>query len=319
MKIFINDRVRIIFIILTMILSFGYCIMEYYYLHNIPNAIFIGMLVFATIGVAIWSKKVIILFRDNIEMYINIYMGESSDTIKSIQTNNYNYIVNEALPTIVGCIYSILFAITIYHLDFWQDDKQIKLWFSLYLGYMNFITGVGLVLVYKVIKVIMEESKKIKFQGYIFENKSTRGFKRIKFKILVILLVYEMFSLTGTLFSSIDSKLIIALYSIFAIGFSISVYLLPEKAMKQSFQTVMDDAIDNLNNKIWGEYNLMMKNSESKAENLDFSKVLSLIEMKEKLIELGKNRNRVQKIYEVIILLILVVIPVVVQVILEKL
>lgn len=319
MKIFINDRVRIIFIILTMILSFGYCIMEYYYLHNIPNAIFIGMLVFATIGVAIWSKKVIILFRDNIEMYINIYMGESSDTIKSIQTNNYNYIVNEALPTIVGCIYSILFAITIYYLDFWQDDKQIKLWFSLYLGYMNFITGVGLVLVYKVIKVIMEESKKIKFQGYIFENKSTRGFKRIKFKILVILLVYEMFSLTGTLFSSIDSKLIIALYSIFAIGFSISVYLLPEKAMKQSFQTVMDDAIDNLNNKIWGEYNLMMKNSESKAENLDFSKVLSLIEMKEKLIELGKNRNRVQKIYEVIILLILVVIPVVVQVILEKL
>lgn len=319
MKIFINDRVRIIFIILTMILSFGYCIMEYYYLHNIPNAIFIGMLVFATIGVAIWSKKVIILFRDNIEMYINIYMGESSDTIKSIQTNNYNYIVNEALPTIVGCIYSILFAITIYHLDFWQDDKQIKLWFSLYLGYMNFITGVGLVLVYKVIKVIMEESKKIKFQGYIFENKSTRGFKRIKFKILVILLVYEMFSLTGTLFSSIDSKLIIALYSIFAIGFSISVYLLPEKAMKQSFQTVMDDAIDNLNNKIWGEYNLMMKNSESKAENLDFSKVLSLIEMKEKLIELGKNRNRVQKIYEVIILLILAVIPVVVQVILEKL
>ena len=184
---------------------------------------------------------------------------------------------------------------------------------------MNFITGVGLVLVYKVIKVIMEESKKIKFQGYIFENKSTRGFKRIKFKILVILLVYEMFSLTGTLFSSIDSKLIIALYSIFAIGFSISVYLLPEKAMKQSFQTVMDDAIDNLNNKIWGEYNLMMKNSESKAENLDFSKVLSLIEMKEKLIELGKNRNRVQKIYEVIILLILAVIPVVVQVILEKL
>lgn len=172
MKIFINDRVRIIFIILTMILSFGYCIMEYYYLHNIPNAIFIGMLVFATIGVAIWSKKVIILFRDNIEMYINIYMGESSDTIKSIQTNNYNYIVNEALPTIVGCIYSILFAITIYYLDFWQDDKQIKLWFSLYLGYMNFITGVGLVLVYKVIKVIMEESKKIKFQGYIFENKS---------------------------------------------------------------------------------------------------------------------------------------------------
>lgn len=319
MKIFINDRVRIIFIILTMILSFGYCIMEYYYLHNIPNAIFIGMLVFATIGVAIWSKKVIILFRDNIEMYINIYMGESSDTIKSIQTNNYNYIVNEAIPNIVGCIYSIFFAITIYHLDFWQDDKQIKLWFSLYLGYMNFITGVGLVLVYKVIKVIMEESKKIKFQGYIFENKSTRGFKRIKFKILVILLVYEMFSLTGTLFSSIDSKLIIALYSIFAIGFSISVYLLPEKAMKQSFQTVMDDAIDNLNNKIWGEYNLMMKNSESKAENLDFSKVLSLIEMKEKLIELGKNRNRIQKIYEVIILLILAVIPVVVQVILEKL
>lgn len=319
MKIFINDRVRIIFIILTMILSFGYCIMEYYYLHNIPNAIFIGMLVFATIGVAIWSKKVIILFRDNIEMYINIYMGESSDTIKSIQTNNYNYIVNEAIPNIVGCIYSILFAITIYHLDFWQDDKQIKLWFSLYLGYMNFITGVGLVLVYKVIKVIMEESKKIKFQGYIFENKSTRGFKRIKFKILVILLVYEMFSLTGTLFSSIDSKFIIALYSIFAIGFSISVYLLPEKAMKQSFQTVMDDAIDNLNNKIWGEYNLMMKNSESKAENLDFSKVLSLIEMKEKLIELGKNRNMVQKIYEVIILLILAVIPVFVQVILEKL
>lgn len=319
MKIFINDRVRIMFIILTIILSFGYCIMEYYYLHNIPNAIFIGMLVFATIGVAIWSKKVIILFRDNIEMYINIYMGESSDTIKSIQKNNYNYIVNEALPTIVGCIYSILFAIAIYHLDFGQDAKQIKLWFSLYLGYMNFITGVGIVLVYKVIKVIMEESKKIKFQGYIFENKSTRGIKRIKFKILVILLVYEMFSLTGTLFSSIDSKLIIALYSIFAIGFSISVYLLPEKAMKQNFQTVMDDAIDDLNNKIWGEYNLMMKNSESKAEDLDFSKVLSLIEMKEKLIELGKNRNRVQKIYEVIILLILAVIPVVVQVILEKL
>ena len=165
----------------------------------------------------------------------------------------------------------------------------------------------------------MEESSKIKFQGYIFENKSTRGLKRIKFKILVILLVYEMFSLTGTLFSSIDSKVIIALYSVFAIGFSISVYLLPEKAMKQNFQTVMDDAIDNLNNKIWGEYNLMMKNSESKGENLDFSKVLSLIEMKEKLIELGKNRNRVQKIYEVIILLILAVIPVVVQGILEKL
>ena len=274
MKIFINDRVRIIFIILTIILSFGYCIMEYYYLHNIPNAIFIGMLLFATIGVAIWSKKVIILFRDNIEMYINIYMGESSDTIKSKQKDNYNYIVNEALPTIVGCIYSILFAIIIYHLDFWQDTKQIKLWFLLYLGYMNFITGVGIVLVYKVIKVIMEESKKIKFQGYIFENKSTRGIKRIKFKILVILLVYEMFSLTGTLFSSIDSKLIIALYSIFAIGFSISVYLLPEKSMKQNFQNVMDDAIDDLNNKIWGEYNLMMKNSESKADDLDFSKVL---------------------------------------------
>ena len=160
MKIFINDRVRIIFIMLTIILSFGYCIMEYYYLHNIPNAIFIGMLVFATIGVVIWSKKVIILFKDNIEMYINIYMGESSDTIKSIQKNNYNYIVNEGLPTIVGLIYSILFAITIYHLDFWRDEKQIKLWFSLYLGYMNFITGVGIVLVYKVIKVIILQNKK---------------------------------------------------------------------------------------------------------------------------------------------------------------
>lgn len=160
MKIFINDRVRIIFIMLTIILSFGYCIMEYYYLHNIPNAIFIGMLVFATIGVVIWSKKVIILFKDNIEMYINIYMGESSDTIKSIQKNNYNYIVNEGLPTIVGLIYSILFAITIYHLDFWRDEKQIKLWFSLYLGYMNFITGVGIVLVYKVIKVIIVQNKK---------------------------------------------------------------------------------------------------------------------------------------------------------------
>lgn len=160
MKIFINDRVRIIFIMLTIILSFGYCIMEYYYLHNIPNAIFIGMLVFATIGVVIWSKKVIILFKDNIEMYINIYMGESSDTIKSIQKNNYNYIVNEGLPTIVGLIYSILFAIAIYHLDFWRDEKQIKLWFSLYLGYMNFITGVGIVLVYKVIKVIIVQNKK---------------------------------------------------------------------------------------------------------------------------------------------------------------
>ena len=160
MKIFINDRVRIIFIMLTIILSFGYCIMEYYYLHNIPNAIFIGMLVFATIGVVIWSKKVIILFKDNIEMYINIYMGESSDTIKSIQKNNYNYIVNEGLPTIVGLIYSILFSITIYHLDFWRDEKQIKLWFSLYLGYMNFITGVGIVLVYKVIKVIIVQNKK---------------------------------------------------------------------------------------------------------------------------------------------------------------
>lgn len=160
MKIFINDRVRIIFIMLTIILSFGYCIMEYYYLHNIPNAIFIGMLVFATIGVVIWSKKVIILFKDNIEMYINIYMGESSDTIKSIQKNNYNYIVNEGLPTIVGLIYSILFAITIYHLDFWRDEKQIKLWLSLYLGYMNFIIGVGIVLVYKVIKVIIVQNKK---------------------------------------------------------------------------------------------------------------------------------------------------------------
>lgn len=319
MKVFINNRVRIIFITLTIILSFGYCIVEYYYLHNIPNAVFIGMLVFATIGVAIWSKKIIILFRENIEMYINIHMGTASDVIKSTQTNNYNYIVKGALPTFVGCIYSMLFAIIIYHLDFWQDKKQIKLWFSLYLGYMNFITGVGIVLVYRAIKVIIEESKRIKFKGYIFENKSTREIKRIKFKILALLLIYEMLSLTGTLFSCIDSKVVIAVYSVFAIGFSISVYLLPEKVMKKNFQHVMDEAIDDLNNKIWDEYNMMMKNSASKAEDLDFSKVLSLIEMKEKLIELGKNRNRVQKIYEVIILLILAVIPVVVQVILEKL
>ena len=32
MKIFVNDKVRIVFIILTVFLSFLYCITEYYYL-----------------------------------------------------------------------------------------------------------------------------------------------------------------------------------------------------------------------------------------------------------------------------------------------
>ena len=134
MKIFINEKIRITFIIITVILSFGYCFMEYYYFHSIPNAIFIGMLVFATIGIVIWSKSIIKLFSENIEMYINIYMGDSSEKIKSKQKQNYDYIVNETLPNIIGFIYSTIFVIVIYHLDFGENVGQMKLWFSIYLG-----------------------------------------------------------------------------------------------------------------------------------------------------------------------------------------
>lgn len=68
-----------------MFLSFLYCITEYYYLQQNPNAIFIGMLLFATISITVYSKKIIELFRDNIEMYINIYMGDTSENIQTIQ------------------------------------------------------------------------------------------------------------------------------------------------------------------------------------------------------------------------------------------
>lgn len=286
--------------------------MEYFIDQSYVHFTFVTGLAFATAILILggeWFKN-LLQGEESKGFYQSLY-PDSEDIYQEIH-RDVKEIFYQKNAIFSGLAYALSVGTTYHYIGKEVNEPMIHGLIVGFLAYINFFTGYTAYCLYSYFRMIKKWISLINIGVFYNEKPEFRFLRRHQQKLLALCLFYSLISQTVTIFSNLESQLIIYAYTAFSVLMIaiITIYfnLLIYQAREHSFYV----KIDQFNLEINHIYSLIVENDNIKKLDEDLIHTLDeLIRLKTELVSgFSKTKASSQQVLAILGLLITVFVPV---------
>ncbi|MBO3117496.1 hypothetical protein J4050_12100 [Winogradskyella sp. DF17] len=303
-----------VYLVLLIVSSLAYIILQYSSIQNVTDSIFIGLLLGGTFVLILGVKWIQNYTSNNSIQFIEAL----SDFDHSFVTKLYRAVFNKSKVAIIGVGYGLLIGLSPFYFNLWDDNFKLNLFLCFFLFLVNFLTGASIYALSQLFILLYKTSKNIKAKIYDRTDITIRYVTELSKKMSVVAAFYVAFSMGSIYFSKYPLNSLIIGYGIFAAIVIVSAYIIPMIPIRNKIQKQKSKLKDEVSELLQQEFESML----TKAKNdqpISSEKYHSLLELRGKIANIPSLPVGMKTVWNSLSLFGITILPIIVQIILEKL
>lgn len=226
--------------------------------------------------------------------------------------------MNTFRMTISGIIYGVVVGSSPFFLNLWEHFLQNRIYLSLFLLFVNFITGVAF---YSLITFYFHSFKLgelIKVDLWNVDNPSTRFLLGATRRISVLSSFYVSICLSSILFSVFPITGLVITYSIFACLILLSSLIIPSYPVYQKLKDAKEKNLTDIDAKLNELFYKTINEVKSGGSNFDLKQFEILFQLRDRIESVTILPFKSKTLSAALSIILVSIIPVIVQIILER-
>lgn len=306
-------------IALCFVIGTLYVLLQWYRYGEIKDAEFVSMLIAATMILMFGlSRMQRYILTKGLDFYS--FVLSSRDLEKAVLKHNKlcTTVFNFSHMTISGTLYGMAIGSAPFVLGVWKEDFLLRSSLSLFMFFINFVTGVAFYCLLTFFYHALKMGTMVKVDLWHIENPSSNFLLGTTRKISVLASIYICICISSILFSVLPLDGLVIGYSCFAgviilLSLAVSIFPIVRKLREAKTQTLrqIDDQVQAVFASV-----LAKTNGEDNKVQLDMLE--SLLKLRERIEKVHTWPFKLKAIRAAFSVLFLSIVPVVFQVLLEK-
>ena len=293
-----------------------YVVTQWYRTGTMEDALFVGLLFGASI---ILVLGIAALGRHLIKKGLPFLLTALDDSRKPEAINMHKKMCDNILGNretiLAGAGYGVLVAMAPWVMEIWQEDPILRSLLSLFLFFVNFITGLAL---YSLVR-FMEQTHRlipdIHIDVWQCNSGKTEFIIGLTRKMVLLASIYISLSMVSLLFSKFSLDAVIVGYALFAALVFISVLVISPAPVVRKLKNAKSEALNELDVRIQQLFNHSDDGGLDNDEQI--SKLKNLLDLREKIEEMNTWPFRMKSFLTGVSVVLFSSLPVLIQVLLE--
>jgi len=294
-----------------------YVIYQWYFLSDIVDTLFIGLLFSASILLVIGISRIgNQLNRSGDSLYINIENRADDDYLTTSKNIVFEQIINSPLIIISGLVYGSIIATAPYILNAWPNNLTLLVSLSVFLFFVNTLTGMGLYGIFRFIMFTHDISGKIQIELWQANSKVTDYLLSAIRNLSLLSSAYIAISMISIIFSVFTFGTIVLSYAVFSGMVLVLVVIVTPRPIVKTLRKAKLISLNEIDARI----ELLYKKFQSEEESFQtdiVDRLKNLLELREKIENMNIVPYRVKSIITVLTIIILSILPVIIEVLLN--
>lgn len=284
----------------------------------IVDSLFVSMLLGATmillLGMRIIQNYII---NRGLHFYMFTMPKEEPDVGYKKYIQLCKSVFNFKKMTFVGVIYGCLVGSVPFILDIWEENMDLKILLTLFMFFVNFVTGIGFYGLTAFFYHSIKMGRLVKVDLWQVENPSTNFLLGASRRIALIASLYISICISSIIFSKIPIGNLVIGYSIFSAIIILSCLIIPSYPIAQRMREQKIIAIQDIGEQLQQCYYETLELVKSGSE-VNFNKFEHLLQIREKIDSINSWPFKIKSLTAGLYVVFFSSIPLILQVVLEK-
>lgn len=296
-----------------------YIVIQWTNTSEIRDSVFISMLIGATILLLIGLKyQSLYLQNKGKDFYSFVIATDNPEKALKDHQSFFSSTMNTRRMTISGIIYGAAIGSSPFLLNLWEPFVYNKIFLSLFLFIVNFITGLAF---YSLIMFYFHSFKlgdMIKVDLWNVDNPSTRFLLGATRRISVLSSFYVSICLSSILFSVFPISSLVITYSIFACLILLSSLIIPSYPVFHKLKAAKEKNLSEIDTKLNELFYKTINEVKSGGSNFDLKQFEILFQLRDRIESVTILPFKSRTLSAGLSIIVVSIIPVIVQIILER-
>lgn len=304
----------------TIISGLVYVLLQWFRHEKIKDALFVSMLIGATMilvyGISYLRKYII---NKGINFCVDLLSRSNTEEGFRVYENLCHSVINLPRMTLSGILYGLAIGSSPYILGVWNDDTFLRIFLSIFLFFVNFATGIAF---YGLVTFFIQSVKMgrlLNVNLWQVNNPSTDFFLGATRRISVLVSIYVCICISSILKSELPIEKFVIAYACFAGIVVVGSLLIPLLPVVRKLKEAKINALFEIDKQLHLSFHKKLEDIKPNKPNVDFEKVKTLLELREKVGAINTWPFRIKSIMAVASVMFFSAIPVILNIILEKL
>jgi hypothetical protein len=314
-----SGKANILFIGLPLVVGSLYVLRQWYVFKSVEDAIFVSMLIAATM-ILLKGIKIIHSYFVNkgIDFYRFVLSSDFPGKAYQVYSDLYKEVFDSKRMLLAGVLYGILIGSSPIIFNLWEGQLLLLILLCVFLFFVNFVTGIAFFGLVKFFIRSFSLANIIKVDLWKFENPSTNFLINISRQISCLTVIYISISISSLLFSEFSFNRIVIGYSFFACITALSVLFLPLIPIARERKEEKLKALSEIDEELQKEFQEMIKEVKSSQGAVNLSRLESLLSLREKIASILIWPLRSKLLSSTLYIILISSIPVILKFFLEK-
>ncbi len=310
----------IIIAITTLASGIIYLIFEWIFTDKLEDTYFVSMLTGATM-ILLFGIRYLgdFLLNKGKDFYSFVISTVDPELVYKNYDQFFLNVMNFKRMTLSGIIYGIMIGSAPYLLNVWSENSALQLLLSIFMFVVNFVTGISFYSLISFFINSVKMGKMIKVDLWQIENPSTLFLLGATRRIAILASVYIAICLTSILFSKLPVSSLVILYSVFSGSIILLSIIIPSYPIVYKLKLAKEKNLLEIDKKLNEIFYQTIEDIKTKEAKVDLERFDSLLQLRSRIADVSIFPFRAKSISAVLSVIIFSAIPVVIQIILEKL
>jgi len=315
---YIRKTGRLLLIAPVIISGLAYVILQWSLTGQIVDTLFVGLLFGASVilvfGIYMLGSH---LIMKSPAFFLAAFEDQKKMDAAKIHADFLQLIFDTKKMTITGILYGLLLAGSPIVLELWSENGILLFNLSIFLFFVNFITGAALYSLVRFIEKMYRITPFIHIDLWQANSDKTDFLLGMTRKMTVIASIYISLCMISILFSKFPINVMILSYAAFSgLIFLTILIVTPAPVMKKLKQAKME-ALTELDLRIQELFSVGSKENDQLGNSEELTKLRNLFELREKIEQMNTFPFKVKSILAALSVIFFSALPVIVRTILD--
>lgn len=315
---YIRNTGRLLLIAPVIISGLTYVILQWSLTGQIVDTLFVGLLFGASVilvfGIYMLGSH---LIMKSPAFFLAAFEDQKKMDAAKIHAEFLHLIFDAKKMTITGVLYGLFLAGSPVVLQLWPDNGILLVSLSIFMFFVNFITGAALYSLVRFIEKMYRITPSIQIDLWQANSGKTDFLLGMTRKLTVLASIYISLSMMSILFSKFPLNSLIVGYAIFSGVVFITVLVVTPAPIMRKLKQAKIDTLGELDNRI----HELFKASGSKNRQLDniedLSKLRNLFELRDKIEQMNTYPFKLKSVFAFLSVIFFSALPVIVRLMLD--
>lgn len=303
----------------VLVIGLLYLMLEFNHTDQIVDSLFVSMLVGATLILLIGLRSVLNFLATRGETFYAFVLA-ATDPKEAYRRHAHLFatVTNTTRMTLSGVVYGLLIGFAPFVLNAWPQDAALRLGLAVFLFGVNFTTGVAFYALLSFFAFSTQMGAQARVDLWQASNPSTDFLTGATRRISVLASGYVAICLSSVLFSVLPPQGAVIAYSVFAAFMLVLSILVPALPLARKIHDAKFAALRELDEKVQAAFfEVLSKDPEQFDQRL--SRLHALLALRERVERLQSWPFKVRSVTSAASVLFFSSLPVILQLLLERL